>query len=352
MQECLAIRLSGNHIRQWRLIEAGESYLSVDGVPGEALLSPFTLTVVVPCLNEAPNVVPVYEEIVTELDQYDNLEILFVDDGSTDGTLDAIRSLAALDHRVSYLSFTRNFGLEAAFSAGYRYARNDWILHLDADLQFPPAEAHHLVVAAQAGYDAVFGIRVARKDRWLRRFSSGATDFIARRLLHIEIPRGATSFRLVRSALARRIVTLDVGTPYFLATVPRLTSAWTTVPTAHRARLRGAAKVTFRGLAKHVMGLFISYSDRPMAAVAVAALIATVVCLAGAGCAVAGAYAAALTLLGLAGAVGFAAFAVAARYLVHIARGHKSRPMYLIRETNVTVDANDLLAPELAGAVR
>src|SRR4051794_10736083 len=101
-------------------------------VPMEGLqVHPFTLTVVVPCLDEEENIGPIHAEIAAELAGYDDLEILFVDDGSTDATLDTIRSLAARDRRVSYLSFSRNFGIEAAFSAGYRYARNDWILHLD-----------------------------------------------------------------------------------------------------------------------------------------------------------------------------------------------------------------------------
>src|SRR5215475_3331095 len=123
-------------------------------------VGPFSLTVVIPCLNEAENIAAVYDEVTAELGGFDPLEILFIDDGSTDTTLEQIRALAARDARVVYASFTRNFGLEAAFSAGYRYARQEWILHLDADLQFPPAEAHRLALAAEAGFDAVFGTRV------------------------------------------------------------------------------------------------------------------------------------------------------------------------------------------------
>src|SRR5882757_456803 len=120
--------------------------------PASGQLSPassFGLSVVVPCLNEADNIDAVYEEIRAELGRYGDLEILFVDDGSTDATLARIRSLAERDHGVSYVSFTRIFGLEAAFSAGYRYVRNPWMLHLDADLQFPPAEAHRLIECAR-----------------------------------------------------------------------------------------------------------------------------------------------------------------------------------------------------------
>lgn len=308
-------------------------------------MAPFSLTVVVPCLNEADNIKPVYDEIVGELGGFESLEVLFVDDGSTDDTLAEIRELAARDPRVAYASFTRNFGLEAAFSAGYRYARQEWILHLDADLQFPPAEARHLVVAAQAGYDAVFGVRTARKDRWVRRFSSRAHDLIARRLLGIEIPPGATTFRLVRASLARRIVDLDLGTPYFLANVPRLTRAWTTVPTAHRARERGEPKVRFRGLARHAVELFISYSDRPMAAAVGSLLAAALASLAGAVAGILDLPRTALALLGVAGMIGFVALAVAARYLVHVGRGHRGTPMFLIRESNLPIDPADMLGP-------
>lgn len=303
----------------------------------------FAVTVVVPCLNEADNVEPVYREVVAELGRYDDVEVLFVDDGSTDGTLERIRALAARDPAVSFVSFTRNFGLEAAFSAGYRYARHPWVLHLDADLQFPPAEAHKLVARAQTGYDAVFGVRVDRKDPRLRRLASRLHELIARRLLGIELPAGGTTFRLVRADLARRIVDLRLGTPYFLATLPKLTRSWTTVPIAHRPRQRGAPKVTVRGLARHAVELFVSFSVRPI-------VFAGLVCLAAAAVAVAaavlvlvpGAERVAGALSGLALAGGLCGLAVIARYLVHLAAGQSRMPQFLVREASMPVRPEEL----------
>lgn len=302
----------------------------------------FAVTVVVPCLNEADNVDAVYQEIVEELSGYDGLEILFVDDGSTDDTLDRFRVLAERDPAVSYLSFTRNFGLEAAFSAGYRYARHPWLLHLDADLQFPPAEAHKLIAKAQQGYDAVFGIRVDRQDRRLRRAASAVHNFVSRRLLRIEIPAGGTSFRLVRTELARRVVDLRLGTPYFMATLPRLTRAWTTTPTAHRARRSGEPKVTVRGLARHAVELFMSYSTRPVAFAALLAVFTSVLALASAVTALVSVMWA-VTLGGLALSGGLVSLAVIARYLVHIGRGQTGPPLFLVREANIPVHAEDRL---------
>ncbi|MEU0090566.1 glycosyltransferase family 2 protein [Kribbella sp. NPDC006257] len=308
--------------------------------------SPFGLTVVVPCLNEADNIEAAYDEIRAELGAYDELEILFVDDGSTDATLANIRALAERDKGVSYLSFTRNFGLEAAFSAGYRYARNPWLLHLDADLQFPPAEAHLLIECARTeGMDAVFGIRVDRQDRLVRRAGSALHDLIARRVLGIEIPAGGSSFRLVRSDLARRIVDLGLGTPYFLATLPRLTRSWTTVPVRHQPRRSGEAKVTVRGLARHAIELFVSFSTRTIALAAMLCLLAAVAAVGGAvAAAIPGGLPVTGVLLGLAAAAGLISLAVIARYLVHVGRGQPQTPQFLIRETNLVVRSTDLLA--------
>lgn len=306
--------------------------------------SRFDLTVVVPCFNEEDNVLPAYDEIVAELGP-DLLRLLFVDDGSSDRTLELIRSLAASDARVSYLSFTRNFGIEAAIGAGYRYATGEWLLHLDADMQFPAAEAHKLMAAAE-GQDAVFGIRVNRADPWLRRAGSRLNDLIARRLLLVEMPRDATMFRLVRTDVARRAVDLRLGTPYFLATLPRLTGAWTTVPTEHRARVRGSAKVNVRSLTRHAIELFVSHARRTMAISAAACLVAAVLAIASAVVLIAvdeAWHAAALGMLAASVSIGLVALAVMTRYLVHLGRSQARPPLFLVREANVEIDPADRL---------
>jgi hypothetical protein len=148
------------------------------------------ITAVIPCLNEAAGLAHTYAEVSAQLDRYD-AELLFIDDGSGDRTLELIKSFAAGDPRVSYISFTRNFGQEAAISAGFRYAAKPWIVQLDADLQFPPAEIHSLVARAIASQsDVVFGIRRQRQDGTARTVASRLQHWIARRVLNIAIPDG------------------------------------------------------------------------------------------------------------------------------------------------------------------
>jgi polyisoprenyl-phosphate glycosyltransferase len=302
------------------------------------------LSVVIPCYNEVDNIEHVCSEVLTELGHLD-LELIFVDDGSDDGTLDAVKRQARADPRVHYISFTRNFGFEAAFSAGYRYARRPWILHLDADQQFPAAEAHRLIEVAAKGYDAVFGVRPNRKDPLARRAGTAAFHFLAARLLRIELPKDATAFRLVRTALAREIVDLCLGTPYFLATVPRLTSRYTTVPVEHRARQRGESKVGLRWLAGHAIGLFVSIGRRLTTAASVTALAACGLALLFAlGTAtglinpVAGG---AMLFVLVANALGVLALTV--RFLVMIAASQARPRLFYVREATIPIDSADLL---------
>jgi hypothetical protein len=317
---------------------------SAAGASSVALPDEVGLSVVIPCYNEVDNVEHIGAEVLAELGNLD-LEVIFVDDGSRDGTLDAIRRLAASDSRVQFISFTRNFGFEAAFSAGYRYARRPWILHLDADQQFPAAEARRLIEAAGRGNDAVFGIRGDRKDPPLRRAGSALFHWVAARMLRIEVPRGATAFRLVRTELARTIVDLRLGTPYFLATVPLLTSRYATVPIEHRARLRGESKVGIRWLAGHALGLFVGFGTRLTTAASVGALGAGVLALLLAlGVAVGllgpGAVAAALPALV---AVVLGVLALTVRHQVAIAAGQARPRQFYVREATLPIDLADLL---------
>jgi len=306
----------------------------------------FALTAVVPCFNEADNVGPAYDEILRELAGYD-LEVLFVDDGSTDETLAQLRRLAATDPPVRYISFSRNFGFEAAFSAGYRYANQPWVLHLDADLQFPPSQAHALVAAAQQGYDAVFGTRITRDDPAWRRWCATAYHLLARRLLRIELPTRATTFRLVRAELARRVVDLRLGTPYFLATVPRLTNRYTTVQVEHRARRRGRSKFRFSRLVAHAFELYFGFSRRMATGAAGLALLAAGM----AGLTVLAALAGWLSALQAvvvslaAQMVALIGTAVLVRYLVLIADAQTRPALFYIREASIPVDPADLLYP-------
>jgi hypothetical protein len=207
-------------------------------------------------------------------------------------------------------------------------------VHLDADLQFPPTEVHALVERARAGDDAVFGVRANREDPWYRRLGARAYHALARRVLGIELPAGATTFRVLRTDLARRIVDLRLGTPYFLATVPRLTNRYSTVPVAHRARTRGKSKFRLPRLVSHALELYVGFSRR---AIHGAALLSVFTALAVLGLAFTGwgtAVGVAVALLGL---------AVLMRYVVLVADAQARPALFYVRESSIPVHPADRL---------
>ena len=124
------------------------------------------ITIIVPCYNEAEVIPRFYEAVTAATAAVEDcvFSYLFIDDGSRDGTLDAIRALADAHDNVRYLSFTRNFGKEPAMMAGLDFADGDAVLIMDADLQHPPALIPTMVAAWHAGYDDVCGKRTDRKD--------------------------------------------------------------------------------------------------------------------------------------------------------------------------------------------
>ncbi|HEY9389211.1 MAG TPA: glycosyltransferase family 2 protein [Mycobacteriales bacterium] len=304
------------------------------------------ITVVVPCHNEADNVEDAYRAVVAALADHD-LDLLFVDDGSTDGTLSILRRIADTDPRMRYLSFTRNFGFEAAFSAGFRYAGAPWVLQLDADLQFPPTEARKLISRACDGYDAVYGVRENRDDPVIRRYASRFYHFVGERVLGIRIPPGATTFRVLRTSLAQRIVNSAPTVPYFMGTVPLLTSRYTTVRVAHRARAHGKSKFRLRRLASHALELYFGFSTRLGALVTGALLLAAVATAAVGILSAAGVVGTAGTLQAalFAQALALLALAAATRYLVMPFAAHQRPVLFCIREANFPVRPADLLEP-------
>jgi len=303
------------------------------------------LTAILPCYNEGAQVEIAHREVCAALGSIDGLELLFVDDGSADDTLDRLKRLAAEDPRVHYLSFARNFGLMAAITAGFRYATEPWCVQLDADLQFPPAETWRLLEVAERGYDLVFGIRRERRDSWLRRIGAAGTHLVARNLLRIEVPQGASSFRVVRTAVARTIVNLPTANSHFVAKAPEIGAKYTCVPVDHAPRSAGRSKFRFGRLAGDAFELLFGFSWRPLNLVY---LLATLAAVFGVVLAVLGFLDVATVPVLAAGAllvsgVSATSVAVVARYLHRRMLDARPRRLYYVREANIPIVPEDLL---------
>ena len=159
------------------------------------------ISVIVPCYNEEEVLPLFYREVTRVADEMDGFafEFLFVDDGSRDGTMKVIKGLAGQDQRVRYVSFSRNFGKEAAMYAGFTYAAGDYVVVLDADLQDPPSLLPEMMDAIKnEGYDSVATRRVTRKgEPPIRSFFARCFYRLMRRISKTEMVDGARDYRLM-----------------------------------------------------------------------------------------------------------------------------------------------------------
>jgi glycosyltransferase involved in cell wall biosynthesis len=158
------------------------------------------VSILVPCYNEEPSLPLLYSELKKVIDiqpEYE-WEILFVNDGSKDKTLDIIKSLRSIDNRICYLDLSRNFGKENAMLGGFDYVTGDCMVILDADLQHPPSLIPEMIQYWEEGYDDVYAKRTFRgKESWLRKKSSLLFYKLLQKSAKIEILQNVGDFRLL-----------------------------------------------------------------------------------------------------------------------------------------------------------
>ena len=156
-------------------------------------------SIIVPPYNEEETLNLLYERLNPIIDKNNyEFEVLFVNDGSKDNTLDIIRKLREKDSRISYIDFSRNFGKEIAMMAGMDYAKGDAIIFMDADLQDPPELIPELVKYWEQGYDDVYARRKSRQgETFLKKITSKAYYKILQKLTKVEIQQDTGDFRLL-----------------------------------------------------------------------------------------------------------------------------------------------------------
>jgi glycosyltransferase involved in cell wall biosynthesis len=157
------------------------------------------ISLVIPVLNEAEALPLLFRALFPVLDSIDcEYEVLFVNDGSTDDTLDILSRAAGADPRIKVLSFSRNFGHQAAITAGIDFSTGDAVIVMDADLQDPPELLPEMVRLYREGYDVVSPQRVSRQsDTWFKRKTAALFYLLMRTLVDQRIPAEVSDFRLL-----------------------------------------------------------------------------------------------------------------------------------------------------------
>lgn len=239
------------------------------------------LSVVVPVFNEAENLEPLHRELDAALAPSGlAYELLFVDDGSRDGTFECLRALQQRDPHVVVIRLSRNFGQTAALSAGITHSRGEDVVLIDGDRQNDPADILRLRARRREGYDLVAGWRVSRQDAWLTRLvPSRIANWLIGVITGVRLHDYGCTLKVLRGDLARSLRLYGEMHRFIPALVDDLGGRVVELPVNHRPRVAGTSKYGLSRTVRVILDLitvkFLSiYSTRPIHVFGVAGLLA------------------------------------------------------------------------------
>ena len=226
------------------------------------------ISLIVPCYNEQEALPIFYRETKKVMESMDcDYEMIFVNDGSKDATLSILKDLAERDEHVTYLSFSRNFGKEAAMYAGFTNAKGDYVAVMDADMQDPPALLPQMLALLTSGeYDSVATRRVNREGEPLIR-SWFARKFyqIINRISDADIVDGARDFRLMKREMVDAIVEMGEYNRFSKGIFGWIGFRTYWLPYENVNRVAGETKWNFWKLLKYAIDGIINFSQAPLA---------------------------------------------------------------------------------------
>ena len=305
------------------------------------------ISLIIPCYNEEEALPTFYEEVdkVSALLEGYEVEMLFVDDGSKDKTLDTLKGFAEKDARVKYLSFSRNFGKESAMYAGFCNATGDLVAVMDADMQDPPSLLPQMIkIIEEEGYDSVATRRVTRKgEPKIRSFFARMFYKIMGRISDVDVVDGARDFRLMKRKMVDSIVAMGETNRFSKGIFGWIGFKTYWLEYENVERVAGQTKWSFWKLFKYSLEGITNFSDAPLKIaswsgifftfVSVIALLVVFIRALCFGDSVAGWPSTICIILFVAGVQLFC-LGMMGQYIAKIFRETKKRPIYIISETN------------------
>lgn len=226
------------------------------------------ISLIIPCYNEESSLAPFYQElnkVSLSMSSYE-FEMLFIDDGSTDGTLAVLKDMAAADDRIKYIAFSKNFGKEAAMYAGFCNSTGDYTAVMDADMQDPPALLPKMVEILETGeYDSVATRRVTRKgEPKIRSVFANMFYKIMKKISNTDITSGARDFRLMKRDMVDAIVSMCENSRFSKGIFGWIGFKTYWLPFENVERIAGKTKWSFFKLFKYSCDGIISFSNAPL----------------------------------------------------------------------------------------
>ena len=224
------------------------------------------LSVVIPVFNEEINIVPMYDRLLSALsDTVSRLEILYVDDGSADSSWEKISELATRDERVRGVRFARNFGHQAALTAGVDVARGRAVVIIDGDMQDPPEVIPEMVDRWREGFEVVYGQRESRVgETWFKLATASAFYRILRGITNVDIPVDTGDFRLMVPRAVAAFRALPERNRFIRGLVSWIGFPQIAVKYQRQARQAGGTKFPVRKMVRFALDGITSFSFFPL----------------------------------------------------------------------------------------
>lgn len=228
------------------------------------------ISVIVPCFNEKEALPYFYKEICKVADDFKNknveMEIIFIDDGSRDETLNIIKRYAQEDKRLHYVSFSRNFGKEAAIYAGLQMSKGDYAVLMDADLQDPPALLMEMYkIIKEEGYDSVATRRVTRRgEPVIRSFFARLFYKIMNKMSDIDLVDGARDYRLMKRVMVDAILAMPEYNRFTKGIFGWIGFKTKWLEYENTERVAGETKWSFWKLFKYSLEGIVGFSTMPL----------------------------------------------------------------------------------------
>ena len=307
------------------------------------------ISIIVPCYNEEAVLPYFLKELCGVMEKMTNqyplcFEVLFVDDGSADGTLQLLRTYAGQMSNVRYVSFSRNFGKEAAMYAGLKNATGSYVAVMDADLQDPPALLPEMYEILQGGeYDSVATRRVDRKgEPAIRSFFARCFYKIINRISDADIVDGARDFRLMKRRMVDAILSMSEYNRFSKGIFGWVGFRTKWLPYENVERAAGETKWSFWKLFKYSLQGIIAFSTAPLAIASVAGVLLCGISLAMVACIIiktllfgdpVGGWPSLACMVMLMGGIQLLCMGILGQYLAKTYMETKRRPIFIVAET-------------------
>jgi glycosyltransferase involved in cell wall biosynthesis len=223
------------------------------------------LSVVIPVYNEQHNINELYNRLTKVISGLaKSYEIIFVDDGSRDGSYQAMKALHQQDNRVKVIKFSRNFGHHIAITAGLDYVQGDAVILMDADLQDLPEEIPKLYKKLKEGYDIVYAIRDIRKDPLWRKIASYLFYKLFKIFAKVEIPPSTGVFRIISRRAVERLKSCKEQSRFITALISWIGLPFAKINIKREARHSGKTKYNFKKLMQLALHGVTAFSYFPL----------------------------------------------------------------------------------------